>query len=99
MELFITYDWDSNEYFQNCFQTNFGKTQQNMHYTVCNMMGRGFVPKDLEYENDFLKKQKAIKDETNTSSEEFKQTLSDPEEIMYKLNEANWGYHIESFDG
>lgn len=30
---------------------------------------------------------------------EFKESLSDPDEIMCKLNDANWGYHIESFDG
>ena len=59
VDLFITYDWDSNQYFHDCFETNYGKTPQNMHYTVLNMMGKGCVPKDLEYENDMCKKKAA----------------------------------------
>ena len=70
-----------------------------MHFTVCNLMGKGFVPKDLQYEKDYSKKIQAEKEETNIDSKEFKETLSDPDEIMYKLNMANWAHHIESFDG
>jgi hypothetical protein len=71
-----------------------------MHFTVMNMMGKGFVPKDLQYENDFVKKTLAEKDEEiNMNSKEYKQSLNDPDEIMYKLNQANWSHHIESFDG
>ena len=57
------------------------------------------MPKDLQYEKDYSKKIQAEKEETNIDSKEFKETLSDPDEIMYKLNMANWAHHIESFDG
>lgn len=38
-------------------------------------------------------------EEINPNSKEFKESLNDPEEVMYKLNQANWAHHIESFDG
>lgn len=69
-----------------------------MHYTVMAMMGNGCVPKDLQYENDYSKKKDASMSEENQGGEVI-QGLNDPMEIMYKLNEANWSYHIESFDG
>ena len=55
VDIFLTYDWDSNKYFQDCFEYT-GKASVCMHHTVKNMMGKGFVALDLNYENDYMKR-------------------------------------------
>lgn len=64
-----------------------------MHFTILNLMGTGMVQTDAEYENDWTKKQAKSKKELDRNE------LNDPYDVMYNLNNANWGHHIESHDG
>ncbi len=66
-----------------------------MHFTVRSMMEHPIVQKDLEYQNDFMKKNKLKREGYNPTgqSEVFR---NDPKHLMTKLNEANWAHHIES---
>lgn len=49
--------------------------------------------------NDAQKLAEAEKEEIDINTQEFRDTLSDPQELMKALNEANWGYHMQSHDG
>lgn len=59
--MFITYDWDANQYFRNLFSAGSSNVHFNMKYTMHNLLIGGRVQEDSNYVNDYSKKVEYIK--------------------------------------